>query len=42
MLKYALSAHADIVVKERSIRSEWLERVHGKPEKTEKDNEDPK
>ena len=42
MFKYVLSAHANIVVKERSIRSEWLERVLGKPEKTEKDKEDTK
>ncbi|MGH7229605.1 MAG: DUF4258 domain-containing protein [Burkholderiales bacterium] len=42
MFKYVLSAHAEIVVKERSIRSEWLERILEKPEKTQKDNEDPK
>jgi hypothetical protein len=41
MLKYVLSAHAEVVLKERSIRSEWLERVLAQPEKTETDKQDP-
>jgi hypothetical protein len=42
MFKYVLSAHAETVVKERSIRSEWLERILENPEKTDKDKTDPK
>jgi hypothetical protein len=41
MFKYVLSAHAEMVVNERSIRSEWLERILEKPEKTENDKTDP-
>jgi hypothetical protein len=42
MFKYVLSAHAEMVVKERSIHSEWLERILERPEKTENDKTDPK
>jgi hypothetical protein len=42
MFKYVLSAHAEMVVNERSIRSEWLERILERPEKTDKDKTDPK
>jgi len=41
MLKFTLSAHAEIVIKERSIKREWLEQVLATPEKTESDKDDP-
>jgi hypothetical protein len=41
MLKFDLSAHAKIVIAERSIEMEWLERVLAKPEKIEADRDDP-
>ena len=41
MFEVVLSAHAEVVIKERSIRREWVERVLEKPEKTEPDGADP-
>ena len=41
MPKFDLSAHAKIVIAERSIELEWLERVLAKPEKIEADRDDP-
>ena len=41
MLKFDLSAHAKIVIAERSIEMEWLERVLAKPEKIEADRDSP-
>ena len=40
MAKYVLSAHAETVLAERSIKLEWLERVLSKPAKVEPDKED--
>jgi len=40
MPKFALSAHAKVVMVERSIKLEWLERVLHRPEKVEADKED--
>ena len=42
MFKYVLSAHAETVIKERSISSEWLERILEKPEKADSDKTDPR
>ena len=39
MPKFVLSAHAETVTVERSIKTEWLERVLSHPEKVEADRE---
>ncbi len=41
MPMFVLSAHAKIVIAERSIKTEWLEHVLSKPEKIEADRDDP-
>ena len=41
MSEFSLSTHAEIVIKERSIKREWLEKVLATPEKTESDKDDP-
>jgi len=41
MKTYTLSAHAEIVMVERSIKREWLDRVLAHPELVEKDRDDP-
>ena len=41
MKTYTLSAHAEIVMTERSIKREWLDRVLAHPELVEKDRDDP-
>jgi len=41
MTDYELSAHARIVLAERSIREEWLARVLLNPERVEQDRDDP-
>ena len=41
MKTYILSAHAEIVMTERSIKREWLDRVLAHPELVEKDRGDP-
>ena len=40
-LKFTLSTHASVVVAERGIPQEWIERVLSNPMKTEDDAEDP-
>lgn len=41
MKNYTLSAHAEVVMTERSIKREWLNKVLAHPELVEKDREDP-
>lgn len=41
MPEFELSAHAQTVISERSIKREWLERVLGEPERVEADRDDP-
>ena len=41
MKTYALSAHAAVVMTERLIKREWLDRVLAHPELVEKDRDDP-
>ena len=41
MSEFLLSAHAESVINERSIKREWLEKVLATPEKTESDKDDP-
>jgi hypothetical protein len=41
MKKYVLSSHAKTVITERSIETEWLERVFSKPDKLDADPDDP-
>lgn len=41
MKTYTLSAHAEVVMNERSIKREWLDRVLAHPELIEKDRDDP-
>ena len=38
---FTLSAHAEVVMAERSIRREWLEKVLAHPELIEADRDDP-
>jgi len=40
MKKYVLSAHAKTVITERSIKTEWLERVFYQPERLDVDADD--
>jgi len=41
MLAYVLSAHAEVVIANRSIDREWLEQVLERPERVESDKVDP-
>ncbi len=41
MKTYTLSAHAEVVMTERSIKREWLDRVLERPELVEADRDDP-
>ncbi len=41
MKTYTLSAHAEVVMAERSIKREWLDRVLARPESVETDRDDP-
>jgi hypothetical protein len=41
MKTYTLSAHAEVVMTERSIKREWLDKVLAHPELVEKDRDDP-
>jgi hypothetical protein len=38
---YTLSAHAEVVMTERSIKREWMDRVLAHPELVEADRDDP-
>jgi hypothetical protein len=40
-IRYELTAHAATVIREREIDAAWIERVLGKPERTEPDRFDP-
>lgn len=40
MKTYTLSAHAEVVMTERSIKREWLDRVLAQPELVEVDRDD--
>ena len=41
MSEFSLTTHAEIVIKERSIKREWLEKVMAAPDRTESDKDDP-
>ena len=41
MVAYVLSAHAEVVIADRSIERAWLEQVLERPERVESDKVDP-